>query len=140
MTKKRHYFIETVYDQFSHAHGSLGLDMAREVLASDYPDYLKAFDRQMKKRSLHIYNMFVMRYDLFCDYCSFLFDVLNKTEKKLGDIDRLYGYIGERLLDVYLENKGIRYKEVKVITTEAINWPKKIFAFLKRKFSSETEQ
>lgn len=136
LPKKRHYYIETVYDQFKHAHGSVGLDTAREVIKEYYPEYLNSFDTQMNSRSLHIYNMFIMKYDLFIDYCDFLFDVLNKIENKLGDVDRLYGYIGERLLDVYLSKNNTEYKEVKVNNTEPINWVKKIYEFLRRKIKN----
>lgn len=137
LPKKRHYYIETVYDQFSHAHGSIGLDTAREVIKENYPDYLESFDKQMNKESLHIYNMLIMKYNLFINYCKFLFDVLSKVEDKLGDIDRLYGYIGERLLDVYLDKNNIEYKEVNVISTESTNWVKKIYEFLRRKIENK---
>ena len=134
LPRKRHYYIETVYDQFKHAHGSFGLDVTREVIQECYPSYLEAFDEQMNKRSLHLYNMFIMRYDLFIDYCVFLFDVLEKVENKLGDVPRLYGYLGERLLDVYILKNKISYREVKVINKEPENWARKIFNFLKRKY------
>ena len=131
--RKRHYYIETVYDQFSHAHGRKGLDEARKVIKERYPDYLETFDQRMKKRSLHIYNMFIMRYDIFVSYCDFLFDILFEVEKRIGDQDRLYGYISERLLDVYLDRNRISYKEVKIVNVEPENWPKKIYEFLMRK-------
>ncbi len=134
LPKKRHYYIETVYDQYKHAHGSVGLDLAREVIQNDYPNYLKSFDEHMKKRSLHIFNMFIMKYEIFSDYCDFLFDVLFKIEKELGDVDRIYGHISERLLDVYLNKNKVAYHEVRLIETEKINWPKKILTFLERKF------
>ena len=134
LPKKRHYYIETVYSQYKHAHGSAGLDMARTIISRDFPDYLEAFDECMNRRSLHIFNMFIMRYDIFISYSSFLFDILFKIEKELGNVSRLYGYISERLLDVYLEKNHIPYKEVKEIETEHIDWPKKIYHFLKRKY------
>ena len=135
LPKKRYYYIEKAYSQFEHAHGSEGLDKAREIIAKDHPDYLASFDSRMKKRSLHIFNIFIMKYDIFIEYCDFLFDVLFKIEKELGDVDRLYGYISERLLDVFIDKNSIDFKEAKVIETEHINWPKKIFAFLKRKYA-----
>lgn len=134
LPKKRHYYIETIYDHFKHAHGSIGLDIVKEIIQEDYNEYLDSFDNQMNKKSLHIYNMFIMKYDLFINYCDFVFDILEKTENKLGDVDRLYGFIAERLLDVYLDKNNISYKEVRVINTEKINWPKKIINFLRRKF------
>ena len=80
-----------------------------------------------------------MKYDLFIDYCDFLFEVLNRIENRLGDVDRLYGYIGERLLDVYLNKNNIEYREIKVNNTEPINWVKKIYEFLRRKIRSNYE-
>lgn len=134
LPKKRHYYIETVYDQYKHAHGPVGLDIARKIIEKDHPDYLDPFDECMNRRSLHIWNMFVMRYDIFIDYCDFLFDILFTIEKELGDVDRIYGHISERLLDVYLERNGIEYIEADLIETEKIDWLKKIFQFLKRKY------
>ena len=133
LPKKRHYYIETVYSQFKHAHGSLSLDLTRNIIEKNYPEYLDAFDLLMNSRSLHLYNMFIMKYDIFIDYCDFLFNVLNELEKQLGNIDRIYGYVGERLLDVYIIQNNIEYKEVSLINTEKTNWPKKITNFLIRK-------
>jgi len=138
LPKKRHYYIETIYDQYRHAHGSVGLDIAREIFSRDYPDYLSFFDKHMLKTSEHNCNMFIMRYDIFTDYCDFLFDILFKIEKRLGEIDRLYGYISERLLDVYINRNGYEYIETKVIETEYINWPKKILQFLRRKIENKS--
>ena len=91
----------------------------------------------MQEKSQHSCNMFIMRYDIFIDYCDFLFDILFKIEERLGNIDRLYGYISERLLDVYINKNRYEYKEVRVIETEHINWPKKVILFLKRKYFHE---
>lgn len=75
-----------------------------------------------------------MRYDIFLSYCDFLFNLLFKIEDELGEVDRLYGYISERLLDVFLDHNKITYKEVPLIETEPVDWFKKISAFLKRKY------
>jgi len=88
----------------------------------------------MHRKSLHICNMFIMKYDIFVDYCEFLFNVLFLVENRLGNKERIYGYIGERLLDVYLYKKNYKYIEVNVINTERINWPKKVLMFLRRKY------
>ncbi len=136
VTKKRHYYIETVYSQFVHAHGKEGMDTLREVFKDNYPEDLALFDRCMNRRSLHLYNMFIMRKDIFEDYCSFLFDLLKKTEERLGDADRMYGFLGERLLDVYLTKKHLSYQELPVLHTEPINWPKKIIRFIQRKYGT----
>lgn len=134
LPKKRHYYIETVYSQYTHAHGSAGLDIAREIISDYYHKYLDSFDECMKRKSLHIYNIFIMKYDIFIQYCDFLFNILFKIEDRLGEVDRLYGYISERLLDVFLIKNNIDYIETGIIETEHINWSKKICKFLKRKY------
>ena len=136
LPKKRNYYIETIYDQYRHAHGSEGLDIAREIIDKDHHEYLEYFDRHMQETEEHSCNMFIMRYDIFTDYCDFLFDILFKIEERLENIDRLYGYISERLLDVYINRNGYEYKEVRAIETEHINWPRKIYEFLKRKYTN----
>ena len=135
LPKKRHYYIETVYSQYAHAHGNAGLDVAREIIDDYYHDYIDSFDECMKRRSLHIYNIFIMRYDIFIQYCDFLFNILFRIEDRLGNVDRLYGYISERLLDVFLAKNNIEYLETGIIETEKINWPIKILRFLQRKLS-----
>ncbi len=115
----------------------MGLETAREIIEKDHSEYLEYFDRHMTKTSEHNCNMFIMKYNIFIDYCDFLFDILFKIEEKLGNINRLYGYISERLLDVYIDKNGYKYKEVKVIETEHINLPKKIYEFLKRKYNKK---
>ena len=139
LPKKRHYYIETVYDQFGHAHGFQALDIVREIIKKDHKEYLECFDACMKRRSLHIYNMFIMRYDVFLKYCDFIFDILFKLEKQMGDVDRLYGYVAERLMDVFIDTNRLEYIETGIIETEKIDWFKKIFVFLKRKYSGKTK-
>lgn len=87
-----------------------------------------------------MFNMFIMKRDLADQYCAFLFDVLQKLEETV-DIEnydpfqaRVFGRIGEILLDVWLNTNQVRYQEVPMIYLEKINWTKKIAAFLQAKF------
>lgn len=81
-----------------------------------------------------------MRYDIFCDYCKWLFDILFEVEKKvdLKNYDeyqqRVFGYIAERLLDVWIDYNKILYKDVNYVMIEKIDFKKKIITFLKRSF------
>ncbi|GHV98485.1 multidrug MFS transporter [Lactobacillus nasalidis] len=115
---KRNYYIESNYDHYVHAHPAEPLDKTREILAKDYPDYLPAFDMMMKRRSAHMFNMFVMKKAQFDAYCEFIFGVLNKLEAQI-DISgysvqdqRVYGYISERLMDVWLYTTKPDYTEM----------------------------
>lgn len=140
LPKKRNYFIETGYSQYVHAHPAEPLLKIKELIHTLYPEYESAFHQVMNSKKAHRFNMFVMKKEILDDYCSWLFSLLFALEKDL-DISsydtynkRVYGFLSERLLDVYLIKHNLSYKELPVLFMEKENWVKKGFAFLKRKF------
>ncbi len=137
----RNYFIETNYDQYVHAHHAEDLDTTREILQERYPDYLPIYDDYMKRTIGHRFNMFIMKKEIFDAYCSWLFEILFELEKRLDISDyskndaRVFGFVSERLIDVWIENNKLSYLEMPVEFMEKENWLKKGSAFLKRKFT-----
>ncbi len=141
LPKKRNYFIETVRSQYEHGHYKSDLDEVERVVAELYPEYSTAFTTVMNRTKLHIFNMFVMRKEKFDEYCKWLFDILFVLEKRI-DISgysqyqsRVFGFLSERLFNVWLEREKLKIVEVDVVNLEPIDWAKKIFEFLKRKFA-----
>lgn len=139
---KRRYYIETNESHYCHAHHPEALDITRDILKEYFPDYSASFEKVMKRTWAHMFNMFAMRRELFDSYCQWLFAVLFELEKRL-DISqydvyerRVFGFIGELLLDVWLEQNHILYHEQNISFLEKQNWIKKGSAFLKRKFLS----
>lgn len=139
LPRKRNYFIETTRSQYVHAHHEEDLDVTREILAERHPEYVTAFDAAMASTKGHRFNMFAMRRPRFDAYCTWLFDILFELERRL-DISsyspydaRVFGFVAERLLDVWIATNGIRFTELPVLHLESQRWPRKIFAFLKRK-------
>ena len=139
LPKKRNYFIETTYDQYVHAHHEEDLRQTRAILAEKYPTYLPAFDHVMKCTSGHRFNMMLMKREKLDAYCSWLFDVLYELEAQL-DISsytpydaRVFGFVAERLLDVWVETNQIAYVEAPFWYIEKQNWLKKGSKFLMRK-------
>lgn len=135
----RNYWIETNYSQYAHAHHAIDLDTTRQILVERHPEYLPAWDRSMKKTTGHRFNMFVMKRELFDAYCAWLFDVLFELEKRLdisaySEYDsRVFGFVSERLLDVWIETNGVAYQNVPYVFMESQNWLKKGGRFLMRK-------
>ena len=90
-----------------------------------------------------MFNMFIMKKEIFDDYCKWLFDILFELEKRVDSSkydsfhNRFYGRISELLLDVYLQKNAITYKEVGFIYMEKINMVAKAKGFLKAKFLGE---
>ena len=137
---KRRYYIETNRSHYNHAHPGISLDLTGQIIKEKYPGYADAFSLAMERTWAHMFNMLVMRKDLFDSYCEWLFSILFELEKRL-DISsfdsynsRVFGFVGERLLDVWLEGNRIPYKEQNVSFLEKQNWIIKGGLFLKRKF------
>lgn len=140
LPKKRNYWIETNYSQYVHAHHEEDLITLRSVLAEHCPEYLPAFDNNMRQTSGHRFNMFIMRKEIADAYCDWLFDVLFALEKKL-DISqydavsrRVFGYVAERLIDTWIDTNDVHYCELPVVHLERQNWLKKGGNFLLRKW------
>ncbi len=137
---KRNYYIETVRSQYEHAHNKCDLDEAERIIQELYPKYSEAFEKVMGRTKLHILNMFVMKKQLFDEYCSWLFSILFELEKRIDVTNysqyeaRVFGFISERLFNVWLEKQQLKVKEMPVINLEKVNWVRKIAKFLKRKF------
>lgn len=139
LPKRRNYFIETNYSQYIHAHHREDLELTRQILTEQFPRYVHAFDAVMGRTSGHRFNMFVMRRDYFEEYCTWLFPVLFELEKRL-DISwysaydsRVFGFVAERLMDVWIDTEKVPYTELPVVFTDKQNWLKKGNIFLMRK-------
>jgi len=136
LPKRRNLYIETVYSHYDHTFYGEQFDKAREIIRRRCPEYLAAFDVKMKSRHEHLFNMFIMRKDLFDAYCSWVFPILGELEGcyNLKDMDafqaRLIGRVGERLLDVWINKNGLKYKEIGYVYFGKSNMHKKIWGFL----------
>lgn len=100
----------------------------------------------MKKTTGHRFNMFIMKYEVFVEYCSWLFDILFELERRLDissynkNDSRVFGFVSERLLDIWIETKGYKYKELPYVFMENQRWLIKGGNFLKRKFRKKRER
>ena len=116
------------------------LDITENIIKEKYPEYLENFNKLHKRTSAHMFNMFIMKKDIFNDYCKWLFDILSELEKRVDNSEynqfhsRFYGRISELLLDVYLQKNNLSYKEIGFIYMEKINKINKIISFLKAFF------
>lgn len=140
LPQHRNYVIETVGSHYAHTHYREDLIRTRTVLQNLYPDYVEYFDRHLKSRSSHMFNMFIMPKPVLDGYCSFLFSILDQLEPQVPLATysefqaRVFGRISELLLDIWLEKNGITWTEVPVYNTEPVKWPRKISSFLAAKF------
>ena len=139
----RNYWIETNYSQYAHAHHAIDLDTTRDILKEKYPQYIAAWDSSMKKTTGHRFNMFVMKKEFFDQYCEWLFDVLFELENRLDisaynkNDSRVFGFVSERLLDVWIETNHYSYKDTSYVFMENQNWLIKGSNFIRRKLGKK---
>ena len=141
LPRPRRYFIESNYRQFANSHGAYALDETRRIVAEKHPEYIDAYDRTMRRTTGHRFNMFIMRRDLVDRYCSWLFDILFELENSMSgdmadkktDVDRIYGHVAERLLDVWLEKEGYDYAELPYVFIGREHLVRKAAAMVMRK-------
>lgn len=101
------------------------LRLTREILKQDYPQYLDAYDEVLSSKSASYCNMFVMSSQNVDAYCTWLFDILGKLEDKIdlneykdGE-ERVFGYLGEILLNVWIKQGSFKIKYLHMIHTES---------------------
>ncbi len=139
LPRRRRYYVESNYGQYVRVHNAEDLDRLRAVLSKRWPDCLEAYDRSLRCTSGHRFNLFMMRRDVFGRYCGWLFDVLGAVEaetpwERYAEKDpHVFCYLAERLLDVWLETNGVKYREVPYVLLDRRNSIARVARFVKQK-------
>lgn len=112
------YSIEKHYKRY---HNASDLQLLKNIIAQYYPGYISAFDRTMAGNRLFANNMFIMPRNLFNSLMEWLFFILFKFEESTemknfeGYQQRIFGFLSERLITVWLEHHQLNYKELPLI-------------------------
>jgi hypothetical protein len=124
---QRGYNLESVRKRYAKHHVASDLEVTRKILANYFPSYVDAFDVVMNGKSYCPYNMLIAEKTVLDLYCSWLFSILEDVRKELGESlytrtvydQRVLGFLGERLLNVYLQaNPDVPFVEVPVLNIE----------------------
>lgn len=117
--------------QYSNCHNSFDLNILNDIIKADFPYIEASFKKIFNSNKLSPYNMFIMDWQTFVNFCEFIFSILPKLEKKvkIKDYDlyqrRIFGFLSERLLNVFLdhisESKKITEFPIKLIDSSKKN-------------------
>lgn len=123
---KKEIYKETVYEQFCISSGfPKDLDKVEQIIKEQCPEYLNDYKEIMKTNKIHQFNMMICNKELYNEYCKWLFEILFKLEEivDLSDYNdyqkRIYGFISERLLNVWVKHNKLKVKEMKVTNIES---------------------
>ncbi|MDT9605893.1 DUF4422 domain-containing protein [Lactobacillus johnsonii] len=103
---------------------SKDLEVIRNIIKENYPSYIKSFDNVLNRHNASYCNMFVMRQKYFNEYSEWLFNILDYAENKIDLTDytpeeaRVFGYLAELLINVWVDNKGLKVKYLPMIKKE----------------------
>ena len=101
------------------------LEIVGEIIKKIEPDYYEDFKNVMNGHSYYYANMMICRHNLLKSYADWLFRIIFETEKyidmkKYNDTyqSRVFGFISERLLQVWVEHHKLKVKEYCVFNTD----------------------
>ena len=99
-------------------------DKLRQIIETKYPDYIETYDRYFNENKASLFNMLFCKREIFDAYCEWLLSILFVLEKqvdlaKLNTYQqRLYGFLSERLLNVWVIKNKLVVKHLPVIHME----------------------
>ena len=128
-----------IVDEFVGAPKKEDMDKTREIIKTIYPEYIESYDAFLNQKEAYLYNMFIAKKKIMNEYFKWLFDILFELEKQV-DIStyneyeaRIYGFIAERLLNVWiLKNKS----RLKIKEEYVYNETDTYFSFLKHEIAN----
>ncbi len=132
---ERVYLKQTLSDQFKNSFTQTELDLIEESISKNFPEYIPAYKNMMQGHLIYFCNMLVCKKELLDAYCDWLFTILFDIEKHVDMTNynsyqkRLYGFISERLLTLWILYNNLKICEIGIINTQVND--KKIKAGLK---------
>jgi len=108
------------YDGFSATHDEQDLVETERVVSEKYPEYADLFHRMVHGKETYFGNMMICRKELYDEYCAWLFDILFEVQRRTDPSGydnyrkRVYGFLSEFLLTVWIEKNGLHVYESRV--------------------------
>lgn len=116
----RHWRVSNT-QQYANYHIAKDWEMLRQIIKERSPEYVPTFEKTMDHNNKAVgYNMFITHWKHFNAYSNWLFNILFEVERRVPPIDdpvqsRIYGYMSERLINVFCEHHHLRIKHIPLI-------------------------
>lgn len=114
----------TVYERYCFGHNKKDLDMVISLIKEKYPSYATKMNNFLNQKNFFCYNMFYCSKKILDSYCEWLFDILFTCERTINieNYDkyqsRVFGFLSERLFNIWLLNQNYKVKYLQVIQTD----------------------
>lgn len=120
------YYKKNIGESVNIAPNSQDMKEIEQAIKTVCPEYLLGYEDFLFNNRTYLYNMCIMKKSLFDSYCKWLFDILFYIEKNhdMSQEDeyrsRLFGFLSERLLTVWLNQNVMpqKIKKIRVVKTD----------------------
>ena len=99
-------------------------NILKDCLAELEPEYLQEFTALEQRHSNYSKNILICRKNLFDQYSEWLFRILFEVENRVdltaydAQYVRIFGYMSERLLEVWVRTNHLRIRHYRLLNTE----------------------
>lgn len=115
----------SIYDQYSHCHGSISLDLLYNLTLKNLISLKPYMVNNLKHQySLHTCNMFISEREIFNKICSVFFEIIfeffNQHKNDLPEIEKTYGqnrildFLGERIFHILFTNSEYFFGKINI--------------------------
>lgn len=139
----------TIYEQYISEHPKEIIDKFIEIVKTNYPEYNNCMNDFLNGHEMYLALNFVMRKDLFINWCDWIFNILFEIEKttdltkyKTYNEIRSQAFAAERFFNVWLkyniEKYNLKIKETNAYLLEDLNT--KVYPFLLGKLQIDNKR
>lgn len=110
----------TIEQEYKKDHIEQDWEKLKEVIKDIAPEYYKTALKVFNEHEFYPLNMFISKKEIIDKYCEWLFKILFELEKRIKISEdpyqaRVFGFISERLIKVYVDKNNLKVKEEEFI-------------------------
>lgn len=140
LPKMHNYVTETALEHYQKNHvTSSSFNMIRQYVQENFPEYVEPLDGVLHSKQSHLFNILIAKKEIFDAYSEWLFTVLGYVEQNVDTSGlskserRIFGYLSELLLDVWIQANGLSHVDMPLLFLEHQNLPKRYMTGALRK-------
>ncbi len=122
---KKLWTIRSLKANYIRVHSEEDYNIMRDSVKKCSPSYLTDFDKIMNGHCGYYFNMIICQKSVLNEYCRWLFNIMDELERRI-DLNkyednyqkRVFGFMSERLLQVWIKHNNYNIVEYPVFNTE----------------------
>ncbi len=132
---KKYKFKTSIKEYYAINHIASDLSKVEDAIENLYPEYMDSYNKIMNGKDSSMCNMLILKKNDFDMYCEWLFNILFYVERKINLCKRsdyqkrVFGFLSERLQNVWMDKNKIKCKELPIYFYEESQIMSKLKSF-----------